>query len=148
MAFRFGLEALLRFRQSMERQEETRLQAANQKVRQVLAEIERCEQLERRFRVAQQDSLGEGLSGAELHFDTLRQSTLARRQDALQKERAHLEKLRDQQYQVFRQARTQREVLESLRNAQLHAYQEEKMRRDQRLLDDLFLMRREFLRRG
>lgn len=60
---------------------------------------------------------------------------------------AQLEKLRDQQYEVFRRARLQREILESVRDSQLREYRAQKTRRDQRSLDDLFLMRREFLRR-
>lgn len=88
-----------------------------------------------------------GLTGAELQFDPLCNSALASYRKNLEKELAQLEKLRDQQYEVFRQARLQREILENVRDGQLREYRAQKIRRDQRSLDDLFLMRREFLRR-
>lgn len=148
MAFRFPLETLLRFRQSVERQEEMQLQAVNQNLRNLNAEIESFEQSENNRCAARKESLTAGLSGAELHFELCCDAMAEHRRGALQKERARQEKLRDQQYEKFRQARIQREVLESVRETQLRSYQKEQARREQRSLDDLFLMRREFVRRG
>jgi flagellar biosynthesis chaperone FliJ len=91
--------------------------------------------------------LSAGLTGAELQFDLLCNSALASYRKVLEKELAELEKLRDQQYEVFRRARLQREILESVRDGQLRDYRAQKIRREQRAIDDLFLMRREFLRR-
>jgi flagellar biosynthesis chaperone FliJ len=55
---------------------------------------------------------------------------------------------REQQWELLQQARRARETLESVRDQQLRVYQKEALRREQRSQDDLFLMRREYLRRG
>jgi len=147
MAFRFPLQSLLRFRQSLEHHEQMLLQAANQKVSEVRRKIDSLEQCQNRRSDLQRQGLSAGLSGAELQFDTLCNAALEDYRHVLENELVQLEKLRDKQEEVFRRARMQREILESIRDVQLRAYQAEKNRREQRSLDDLFLMRREFLRR-
>jgi flagellar export protein FliJ len=52
-----------------------------------------------------------------------------------------LEKARNQQREVLQSARRARETLEALRDQQLDAYEKQARRREQRNLDDLFLMR-------
>jgi flagellar export protein FliJ len=56
--------------------------------------------------------------------------------------------LRDQQREIFQQARRARETLESVRDRQLLMHQKQAARREQRNMDDLFLLRRNFLRHG
>jgi len=145
MPFRFPLQSLLRFRQSMERHEQTQLEIANQKVADMRGKIESLEESRDLRNEHQRHGLNVGLTGAELQFDLLCNSAVANYRKDMEKELAQLEKLRDQQYDVFRQARLHREILESVRDGQLREYRAEKIRREQRSLDDLFLMRREFL---
>ena len=56
--------------------------------------------------------------------------------------------LRDQQQKIFQLARRERETFESLRDHQLHEYERDARRREQRQLDDLFLLRQSYLKRG
>jgi flagellar export protein FliJ len=147
MPFRFSLQSLVRFRQSVERHEQIQLEIANLKVSDMCGKLKSLEQTRDLRNEHQRHGLNVGLTGAELQFDLLCNSALASYRKNLEKELAQLEKLRDQQYEVFRQARLQREILASVRDGQLREYRAEKIRRDQRSLDDLFLMRREFLRR-
>ena len=147
MAFRFSLQAVLRFRHSLEHHELMLLQSANQKVTAVQGEINAFEQCLQERAQAQQRGLVEQSFGAELHFNGLCTTTLENCKHALEKELAQLEKLRDLQYEVFRQARMQREIVESIRDSQMREYRIRKDRKEQRSLDDQFLSRREFLRR-
>ena len=147
MPFRFPLQSLLRSRQSVEHHEQTQLEIANQKVADMRDKIESLEQSRDLRNESQRHGLNAGLTGAELQFDLLCNGALASYRKNLEKDLSQLEKLRDQQYEVFRRARLQREILESVRDGQLREYRAQKTRRDQRSLDDLFLMRREFLRR-
>ena len=54
----------------------------------------------------------------------------------------------EEQREIFQQARRAREMLERVRDRQLRVYQKQAARREQRRLDDLFLLQREYLRRG
>ena len=69
------------------------------------------------------------------------------RQDA-ERDLARWQNLRDQQQKIFQQARRERETFESLRDHQLHEYERDARRREQRQLDDLFLLRQSYLKRG
>jgi flagellar export protein FliJ len=148
MPFRFPLEAVLHFRKSVEHQQELRLRAANQHVTRVRHLIE---QIERRLQEAGNSRAGQlssGTTAAELQFSLACESALSAQIPDLRRELARLRTLRDQQQRVYQQARREREILENLRNGQFDEYKREAARREQRQLDDLFLMRRAYLRRG
>ena len=148
MAFRFPLETLLRVRQGLERQHELRLQEANQRVAMLRQQIEDTHSEMRNISARRQPQLEIGISAAELHFDVLCQSVLTERQHALEKQLVEAESLRHLRSEEFLQARRQREVIDTLRRHQLQDYQQEEARQNQRRLDDLFLLRRSYLRRS
>ena len=148
MAFHFALAAVLHFRQSVEHQQEMRLRAANQRVARVRHLIEQMEAHRQELRLLQSKELSAGITAAELRFELQCEGELVRHRRELEQQLAGLEKARDQQREIFHQARRARETLESLRDQQLRLYQKELLRREQRNLDDLLLMRREYLRRG
>src|SRR5437879_2065524 len=139
MSFRFSLQAVLHLRQSIEYQQELRLSAANQQVDRVKRLIE---QVDRCIQESQQQSLRElesGTSAAEIRFTFEMESHLRARRRALEVELARLRRFRDQQQKLFHQARRERETFSVLREHQLHEYQRNQSRREQRLLDELFL---------
>lgn len=142
MPFCFSLQALLHFRQSLEHQQELRLQAANQQVARVRRQVEQIDASIREAHIRQTQQLGTGTTMAELRFLLLCEATLDQRRRELKQELGRQEKVRDDQREIFQQARRQRETLDSLRNQQHHVYQVEAVRREQRELDDLFLLRR------
>jgi len=147
MAFRFPLQALLRVRQSVERQQELRLQEAKQRVAAVERKVDEVERSRAALGQFEREELQIGVSAAQLQFDVLLRSVLMRQRKELETERARREELRDQRRRELQFARQQREAVESLRTQGLRAYREEQNRREQRRLDDLFLLRREFLLR-
>ena len=148
MAFHFPLEAVFHFRQSVEHQQELRLRTANQAVARARHLIEQTDQRIAEMQTRQSQELGAGTTAAELRFALLCEVSLHEHRREMQRELQRLETLRDQQQKIFRQARRERETFESLRNRYLAEYQRKRSRREQRQLDDLFLLRQAYLRHG
>jgi flagellar FliJ protein len=148
MTFRFSLQALLRFRKSMEHQQELLLQEANHQVARVRHEIESVDQCMAEMTAREARELDSGVSAAELQFEGLCRSVLLEHRRQLEKALAEREEIRVRRSQAFHQARQQREVVDTLRQNQLQTYRQQEKRAEQRYLDELFLLRREFLRRG
>jgi flagellar protein FliJ len=148
MAFRFPLEAVFHFRRSVEHQQELRLRYANQQVARVLHGIGQVDARLRQMRLHQSQELGVGTTAAELRFAISCEDAILEQRRSLQRELLRLQKLRNEQQRVFQQARREREIFESLREHQRSQYEREAGRREQRQLDDFFLLRKSYLRRG
>jgi flagellar export protein FliJ len=148
MAFHFPLQAVLHLRQSMEHQQELRLRAANQQVARAQHMIEQMDLRRREFHSAQSRELSVGMRAAELRFGLQCEAELLLRRRELEQQLVRMQQLRDQQREVFHHARRARETLESVRDRQLRGYEKDALRREQRSLDDQFLLRREYLQRG
>jgi flagellar export protein FliJ len=148
MAFRFPLEVLLRVRQGSERQQELRLQEANLRVAALLRQIEDVHSGMENIEARRRSQLESGISAAELQFDVLCLSILTERQHAVERELVEAGAHRHSCAEGFQQARREREVMDTLRRHQLQDYYQQEARQDQRRLDDLFLLRRAYLRRS
>ncbi len=148
MAFHFPLQAVLHFRESMEHQQELRLRAANQQVARVRHLLEQIDSRRQDLLNTQTKRLGAGMTAVELQFELLCETELLRHRRELEQQLVRLQQVREQQREIFQQARRARETLEAVRDQQLRLYKKEATRREQRSLDDLFLLRREYLRRG
>lgn len=146
MAFDFKLQSILHFRQSLEHQQELRLRAANQQVARVRHLLEQMDAHRQELHRAQNKQMSSGITAAELQFELLCEAELLRHRRELSQQLARLEQLREQQREILQQARQAREMLEAVRERELALYKKEAGRREQRNLDDLFLMRREYLR--
>jgi flagellar export protein FliJ len=109
------------------------------------------EQLTERIRQAQlgeAQQLGDGTTSAELRFALDGEVALRQQRHDVERELARWQNLRDQQQRIFQQARRERETFESLRDHQLREYERHAARRQQRQVDDLFLLRQAYLKRG
>src|SRR6266852_2418385 len=142
MPFRFALQTVFHFRQSLEHQQELRLRAASQQVMRVRHLIDQLDRRVEEVRNTQLQQLKAGTTSAELRFVMLGQAALARQRSELERELARLQHLRDEQQRLFEHQRRQRETLEGLRDGQLRVYQHEAARREQSTLDDLYLLQR------
>jgi flagellar export protein FliJ len=148
MAFHFPLQAVFHFRQSVEHQQELRLRTANQQVARARRVVEQFDERIRQVQLRQCQELGAGTTSAEMRFALTGEAALRlQRQDA-ERDLVRWQGLRDQQQKIFQQARRERETFESLRDHQLHEYERDARRREQRQLDDLFLLRQSYLKRG
>jgi flagellar export protein FliJ len=148
MPFQFALQAVLHFRQSIEHQQELRLRAAQQQVMRVQHLIGQMDARRQEIYSVQSKQLEEGVSAAELRFELRCDAELLRHRAELAVQLARLQHLREEQRKVFQLARRGRETLESVRDRQLELYEQKAARREQQRQDDLFLLRREYLRRG
>lgn len=142
MAFHFTLKTLLRLRESLEKCEQQRLRVISAQVVHARAEIEL---LDARIEADWQQTfkvVATGISGAELRFDALRENACRERRDMLVKKLEELEQERRNQQMRCTEARQKREILTNLRDRRLAAYHLEELRREQQLIDELFLVRR------
>jgi flagellar export protein FliJ len=147
MPFHFSLETLLRFRQSLERQKELRVMLALRRVAETRLEIEAVDRCAAEVRSDQLEEMRRKLPAAQLHFDRLRLSVLQQRREELEcllsERQSALETLQKEYWEAHRA----RESVEGLRSEWLQVYRQEESRREQKRLDDLFLLRRHYLRR-
>jgi len=143
MAFHFTLEAVLRYRQSLEDRELLRLQTMLTRRAALLSEVE---QLHRTAFDLQQETkqamLQQPTPAIEIHFAMARLHGLDRQQQRLGEQLRELEGAIVEQRSRYQQQRRNCEVLESLRAGQLRDYRLTQRRREQAQLDELHLLRR------
>jgi flagellar export protein FliJ len=142
MGFEFGLQGLLRVRESFERKEELKLAV-------VIGELKRMKMMLANVREELasvgdriNNLLARGTTGADLHLLCFEKMLLERREQALGQIVARALKEVQQQQIRLQEARQKRKVLEDLREKQLALFLLAEGRKDQQILDDTFLMRR------
>ena len=74
---------------------------------------------------AEREKLGAGMTAVELRFGLQCEAELLRHRHELELQLARLQQLRDQQREIFQQARRARETLEAVRDQQLKVYKQE-----------------------
>ena len=148
MPFRFRLESILRLRESLEHREELLLQNANHRVAQVQDEIEICARELQERAIKLQTRMAQEAFASELQFALSVDRALEGRQRTLRTDLKKLEHLREQQRERYQKARRERETLEAIRRQELEIHRRGEQRRSQREMDDEFLRRRDFQRRG
>lgn len=141
MAFRFTLEAVLRVRKSYERVERLRLLQIAAAMVQVQNEIAAAVRDSEAARRNLRERLASGSSGVEIQFEAACETVRASHRRALELRLAGLRKKHEAQRMAYRIARQKREILENLRERQLREFLREEARRDQRALDELYLLR-------
>jgi len=142
MSFQFPLAAVLRYRESLEQQEYVALE----KIQQEIIRIEmRMREVDDDCSTAVQTrsaKLAQGIPAAEVEFAYEYLRALEQQREAL---RVLLQNARmqwRQQLACYQLARRNRETLEILREKQLNAYNRQRTKREQAVLDDIFLARR------
>ena len=142
MSFRYSLQAILRLRQSLERQEEQRLFIAVGVVARLRNDLELLE--EQRFEEKRRafDEMASGSSGAILQFIAICDEAYAGKKRSLELQLEQAEKKRLEQLEKYKKVRQDREILEGLRDRQEEAYNLEFARREQQAADEAFLTRR------
>ncbi len=143
MPFHFSLEAVLRYRSGLERRERLRLQELLAQRVHLSRQIDDLHATRFKLLANLQNVLqSESMSGGELRLETAGAESAVRAAERL---RLQLEQLRSDiqlQTEHYRRERQQREILEALREHQLLEYQLVEQRREQAMLDELYLMRR------
>jgi len=143
MAFHFSLAAVLRYRQGLEERERIRLQNLHTRRAALLREAQQL----RETRACLQGSLRQRLekrltAAVEVQFLIASCDGLHRREQQLQVSLFQVQAEIAAQAQRYREQRQGREVLESLRQARWSEYQLVQRRREQAIVDELLLLRR------
>ncbi len=141
MAFRFTLDAVLRFRESVEHSEESTLLRIVQRIVAAEHELGQVETEQARIRESRERDLALKLPGVHLADIALRELELKTAADGLRSQLCHLELQRVNQLAVYQTARQDRQVLTELREQQRHRHQFVQKRQEQKTLDELFLAR-------
>jgi flagellar export protein FliJ len=140
MPFRFSLEAVLRLRRSQQKQQEIFLERANEKVNLLVRELRI---IAGEFaRASTPGKFTTDAHASELHFNRSRRQVLESRRRQMEQ---LLLKAREEQSAMAVELRKMwqaREVVETLRNREQEAYNLDQVRREQKVQDDLFLLRK------
>src|ERR1700674_2324517 len=118
MAFRYPLQSVLRFRRSLERQEEQRLFGAAAMVARLRADIEQLENNHYEHNRQMLQELMSGTASTVLHFIAVCDAAYAQSRLALLMQFERAEKKRMEQLEIYKTAREKRETLEGLRDRQ------------------------------
>jgi len=141
MAFRFTLDSVLRFRESVEHSEEAALLLIVRQIIEAEQELQQVDAEQVRIREQREKDLALKLPAAHLMEITERELELKGAADELRVRLQQLETQRLTQLGVYQIARQDRQVLSELRERQRHAYQLQQKRQEQKTLDDLYLTR-------
>ena len=143
MAFHFTLEAVLRFRQSLEDRELLRLQTLLVRRSALLHDLEQLRQASLNLQAeTKRAMLPRPMPAVEIHFAMARLHGLERQQQVIREQLHELEGAIREQRSRFERERRNCEALEALRDAQLRDYRLAQRRREQVRLDELHLLRR------
>jgi len=141
MTFRFRLDGVLRFRKSVEQSEEVALYRIVREIIDVERELQQLESNQVRIREQREQDLTRTLPAVHLREIAERELELQTAADRVRSRLRQLETQRHQQLAIYQTAHQNREVLSELREQQRRTHQMEQRRREQKALDDLFLIR-------
>jgi len=141
MPFRYRLQAVLRLRQSLERQEEQKLLAAASVVAKLRGKLEQLVESQMEARRAEFAQLEHGGAAAQLQYASVCDAAYVRVRKRLRLELQDAEHKRMELLAAYQTARQKRETLEGLRERQQQAYELNAARREQQVADEMFLMR-------
>jgi flagellar export protein FliJ len=142
MSFRFTLAGVLRYRESLEHREyfvleklQNEVNRVDQRIREVEADLSTASQ-------NRTSELAQGIRAAELQATYEYQRALEQQLEGLRVRLQELKTKWRQQLAAYQLARRNRETLDKLREKQFDLYTREQAKREQAVIDDLFLSRR------
>jgi flagellar export protein FliJ len=141
MAFRFKLDAVLRFRDGVEHTEEAALYRIVREIADAEAELQQIKINQDRLREQREQELILKLPAVHLLEIAERELELKNTAEELRLRLQQLEAHRVKQLAIYQSAHRDREVLSELRHHQKQAHELEQGRQEQKTLDDLFLAR-------
>jgi len=140
MPFRFSLEIVLRFRQSLEDAERAKLQQIAQAMAAIQQELRKLDAEAQTLRERRNQELSKGLAAAHLREWNEREDILVKAITGLSENLQQLEISRQKQLVVFQNAHRDRELLSKVREQRHKTYLVEESRSEQKQMDDLFLL--------
>jgi flagellar export protein FliJ len=141
MAFRFKLDAVLRFRESVERTEEAVLHRIVREIAEAQLELERINLNQAHLREQRERDLAQTLPAVHLLEIAEQEEQLNQIADGIRTKLQQLDIQRVKQMAIYQSAHQDRQVLSELREQQQRSYGVEQRRQEQKMLDDMFLAR-------
>jgi flagellar export protein FliJ len=142
MSFQFTLAAVLVYRESLEHREYVVLEQIQQEITRTEALILQVEEWRAGAAKQRAAELAHGVPSFQLQQAYEHELALERYRDLQQGKLRELKGRLQQQLKKYELARQKRRVLDELREHQLEVYNRSQARRQQHLLDELFLARR------
>ena len=141
MPFRFRLDAVLRFRESVERTEEAALHRIVREIAEAQLELQQVDLKQSHLREQRERDLAKKLPAVHLLEIAEREQELAQVADRLRSQLQQLDLQRVKQMAIYQSAHQDRQVLSELREQQQRSYGMDQKRQEQKMLDDMFLAR-------
>ncbi len=141
MPFRFQLDAVLRFREGVERTEEAALHRIVQEIADVERQLQEIDLRQVHLREQREHDLVQKLPALHLMEIVEQEEMLNKTVDELRLRLQQLHTQRIEQLAVYQAAHQDRQVLSELREQQQRAYALDQNRQEQKMLDDIFLAR-------
>lgn len=141
MAYRFPLAAVLRLRQTLERQEERALQKIvaelsllQQRIVTLTDDIARARQL-------LEQAIQRSLAAADIESMTMQIDGSIKHKQELLQSLAELQQKRDAQNRKYQAAYNNRKMLSDMQARQIEAYEQDRDRTEQKQIDEIFAFR-------
>jgi flagellar export protein FliJ len=141
MAFRFSLATVLRFRESIEKREELALQQIQMQIARTQREMDELIAQMAQAQQAREQALQRAVPAVHLQAMVRATEAAAEQKKALRERLRSLENLRVERIQAYQAAHRGRRMLSDIESRQLDAYEQERTRRQQKFLDDIFAAR-------
>lgn len=141
MPFRFRLDAVLRFRESVELTEEAVLHGIVREIAEAQLELEQVDLRQSQLRQQREHDLAQKLPAVHLLEIAERERELSQVAERLREHLQQLDSQRVKQLAIYQSAHQDRQVLSELREQQLRADGLDQRRQEQKMLDDMFLAR-------
>jgi flagellar export protein FliJ len=148
MAFHFALNTLLHYRKLKQHQHELQLERSLLIAARLRADIAAIDQKIAATQSQELRSLAQGLGAAEMHLHAKFIAALRDSKQVLADRLRKAELAAEEFRQSFLMARRDTEVVETIRQNQAAAYKKDQLRKQQRRLDDLSLLRRNSFKLG
>ncbi len=142
MAFRFPFAAVLNYRESLEQREYLALEKVQLEIAQQERRIQKCEERRAVAAKRREAELGRGIPSIHLQAAYEEELSLWRQHEELLAGLKELQAKRQECMKAYELARQKREILSELRTRQWDTYRREQAKREQIMLDDIFLSRR------
>ncbi len=143
MAFRFPLAAVLLVRESAKEREEQALRKIQLEAARIVRQVEELSAEIENTHLARERAMQQPIPAAQLHSYLHRSQTIAETKKRLVHCLQTLETERDRQMKVYQAAHRDYETVVDMFNEQKEAHDQERVRSEQRHLDDIFVARRQ-----
>jgi len=142
MAFHFSLAAVLRVRESLEHREQLALEQSYRHLYSVQKELSDQDERLTQIRASYEEELRRGTMAAGLHCLLHERARAERNRVAIEQRLSEAQNEVRRHMESYRRARQQRETVTQVRNHRFAAYQKKEALAEQKVRDDLYLLRR------